>query len=176
MLSRLLSQTHASFRCIKCKRYALGRELLKEEIYCLCDTGLIATDYLLYYYYGGLVCAALKEHAQALKLFEMAITVPTAVPDAIIVAAWHRYQIITALSTGVCYHDRMEPSRVTIGWCRTFKMMMMLADVQANLPPFQSTHLLRARTAEQALAGKQRLLVCWCEHIWATNSKRWRSS
>eukprot|EP00892_Ulva_mutabilis_P007652 jgi/Ulvmu1/5259/UM022_0053.1 len=85
---------------VKCKRYALGRQLLDEEIYCLCDTGLIASDYLLYYYYGGLVCAALKEHAYALKLFEMAITIPTAVPDAIIVAAWHRYQIITALSKG----------------------------------------------------------------------------
>lgn len=89
------------FRCIKSKRYALGRKLLDEEIFCLCDTGLIATDYLLYYYYGGLVCAALKEHAKALKLFEMAITIPTSVPDAIIVAAWHRYQIITALSTGL---------------------------------------------------------------------------
>lgn len=78
----------------------MGRQLLNEEIYCLCDTGLIASDYLLYYYYGGLVCTALKEHARALKLFEMAITIPTAVPDAIIIAAWHRYQIITALSQG----------------------------------------------------------------------------
>lgn len=88
------------FRSIKCKRYALGRQLLDEPIYCLCDAGLIATDYLLYYYYGGLVCAALKEHARALKLFEMAITIPTTVQDAIIFAAWHRYQIITALFKG----------------------------------------------------------------------------
>jgi hypothetical protein len=69
-------------------------------MYYLSDTGIIATDYLLYHYYGGLVHIALKQYPQALRMLEAAITTPTNVPDAIIVCAWQRYQIITALVSG----------------------------------------------------------------------------
>jgi COP9 signalosome complex subunit 3 len=69
-------------------------------MYHLSDTGVIATDYLLYHYYGALVYIALKQYPKALRMLEAAITTPTNVPDAIIVCAWQRYQIITALLTG----------------------------------------------------------------------------
>lgn len=85
---------------IRCKRYFIARQLLDQDIYHLSDTGLNATDYLLYHYYGGLVCIALKQYPKALRLLEAAITTPTNVPDAIIVCAWQRYQIISALLTG----------------------------------------------------------------------------
>lgn len=75
-------------------------------MYYLSDTGLNATDFLLYHYYGGLVCIALKQYPKALRLLEAAITTPTNVPDAIIVSAWQRYQIITALLTGA-HHSGM---------------------------------------------------------------------
>ena len=87
-------------RAIRCKRYFVARQLLDEDIYHLSDTGLNATDFLLYHYYGGLVCIALKQYPKAPRLLEAAITTPTNVPDAIIVSAWQRYQIITALLTG----------------------------------------------------------------------------
>ena len=87
-------------RCIKSKQYFLARRLLDQDIYCLADTGLVAGDYLLYCYYGGLVCIAIKDHDLAFHLLQLSITMPTTCADAIMQAAWSRYQLLHTLRTG----------------------------------------------------------------------------
>jgi hypothetical protein len=98
-MTRRLRWVHC--RCLKSKQYYLARQLLNQEVYFLGDTGLNSADYLLYCYYGANVCIAIKDYRLAFHLLELAITMPTSVGDAIVLAAWQRYRLIYALRNGV---------------------------------------------------------------------------
>jgi COP9 signalosome complex subunit 3 len=87
-------------RALLSNHCAIGYSVLQNTLYQLGDTALNATDYLLYCYYGGLVCIGCRKLAKASELLLLAITMPTQVPDAIILAAWQKYVMIYALQTG----------------------------------------------------------------------------
>ena len=102
------TRTRKLCRCIKSKQYYLARQLLEQDIFCLGDTGVNAADYLLYCYYGALVCIAVKDFDPAFRQLELAMTMPTSVPDAVILACWHRYQLLYALRTGTLYRPAAD--------------------------------------------------------------------
>lgn len=64
------------------------------------DTGVDATDYLLYYYYGGLVFVALKRWADAKRFLEAALVMPGTAASNIMVEAYKVYLLVGAVSKG----------------------------------------------------------------------------
>lgn len=94
----------------------MGRKLLDEDIFQLGDTGLVPADYLLYCFYGAKICVAVKDLMVAMRLLELAITMPTGLGDAIILESWHLYQLVGPLASGAaCF--RPLPTIVTeISW------------------------------------------------------------
>ena len=87
-------------RCLSTKQYYLARQLLQQDIYELGGTGLQSADYLLYCFYGAKACIAVKDVPAAFRLLELACTAPTSVGDAIMLAAWHLYQLVFPLHMG----------------------------------------------------------------------------
>jgi COP9 signalosome complex subunit 3 len=59
--------------CLLSKCYGVAQPILEEEIFDVTPeiTGVTPKDYLLYYYYGGMVLTGLKQYKQALTFFRM---------------------------------------------------------------------------------------------------------
>lgn len=68
-----LTPIHSDFLqlCILSKCYNAANQLLSEDIHSVDPhrTAVVPTDLLLYCYYGGMVCTARKQYAQALELY-----------------------------------------------------------------------------------------------------------
>lgn len=64
------------------------------------STGLKTRDYLLYCYYGAMVCIGLKHLDRALELLTLALTVPAEGLSAIMVAAYRKYILVSLLKDG----------------------------------------------------------------------------
>jgi hypothetical protein len=58
-------------------------------------------DYLLYCFYGAKVAIAVKDFSLALRLLELAITMPIGLGNAIMLESWHLYQMVCPLSAGM---------------------------------------------------------------------------
>lgn len=63
-----------------------------------------AKYFLLYYYYGGMIYAALKRFGRALNFFEIVLTTPAFVVSQIMVEAYKKYILICLLLKGRVQH------------------------------------------------------------------------
>ena len=67
----------------------------------LLQGGQFDTKYfLLYYYYGGMIYAALKNYDRALYFFEVAITTPALAVSHIMLEAYKKYILVSLILHG----------------------------------------------------------------------------
>ncbi|KAG1674089.1 COP9 signalosome complex subunit 3 [Nymphon striatum] len=57
-------------------------------------------DFLLYYYYGGMIYVALKEFDRAIYFFEVAITAPSHAVSHIVLEAYKKYLLVSLIQYG----------------------------------------------------------------------------
>mmetsp|Transcript_735 Transcript_735/g.2668 ORF Transcript_735/g.2668 Transcript_735/m.2668 type:complete len:423 (-) Transcript_735:1261-2529(-) len=62
--------------------------------------GVTPRDFLLYCYYGGMACVGAKRYPAALELFLFAITAPSMVLSAVVVAAYKKYILVSLVEEG----------------------------------------------------------------------------
>ncbi|KAK3264603.1 hypothetical protein CYMTET_26676 [Cymbomonas tetramitiformis] len=99
-----LSPQHGDFFqvCLLAKMYHAAIEILAQEVYETdpAKTGLVPRDFLLFCYYGGMLQVGLKNFSQALKMFLNALTAPSIALNAITVASYKKYAILSLIYSG----------------------------------------------------------------------------
>ncbi|CAM6121819.1 unnamed protein product [Calypogeia fissa] len=99
-----LTPLHADYLllCLLAKTYKAGLLILEEDIFEIDQkrTGLTPRDFLLYCYYGGMVCIGLKRFGKALELLQQAITAPATVLNAITIASYKKFVLVCLIHNG----------------------------------------------------------------------------
>lgn len=65
--------------------------------------------FLLYYYYGGMIYAALKNYDRALYFFEVAITTPALAVSHIMLEAYKKYILVSLILHGKVSDETSNP-------------------------------------------------------------------
>ncbi|GBG42279.1 hypothetical protein CBR_g75710, partial [Chara braunii] len=95
---------HADFTlvCLLSKCYNAALPILDTDIFEVDPkkTALTPRDFLLYCYYGGTVYIGLKRFNKALQLFHHAITAPSTVLNAITIAAYKKFVLVSLIVNG----------------------------------------------------------------------------
>lgn len=99
-----LSPVHADFMqlCLLSKCYNAATSVLDDDVYNVDphETFLTPTDFYLYCYYGGMVCIGRKSYCKALDLFLQGLTAPAVLVNAITVATYKKYVLVSLLHAG----------------------------------------------------------------------------
>merc|ERR1712137_765514 len=97
-----LTALHAQFTklCLVSKCYHFALPLLQEDLFEFDRKGMNTTDYLLYFYYGGLVFVGMKRFSDAFNFFKRAFTAPAYVPSAIMVESYKKYALVSLILYG----------------------------------------------------------------------------
>lgn len=102
--SEYLTAIHADFLqvCLLSKCYKASLSILEDDIFEIDQkrTALVPRDFLLYCYYGGMVYIGLKKFSKALEFFQHAITAPTTALNAITIAAFRKYVLVSLIQNG----------------------------------------------------------------------------
>ncbi|CAH8650606.1 unnamed protein product [Heterobilharzia americana] len=64
------------------------------------DKALEANDYLLYFYYGGMIYGAIKNWERSLHFFELCLVIPSLSPSCILVEAAKKIILVSLISNG----------------------------------------------------------------------------
>ncbi|KAH8942310.1 hypothetical protein BDL97_14G092300 [Sphagnum fallax] len=107
--SEFLTAMHADFlqMCLLAKCYKASLSVLEDDIFEIDQkrTGLVPRDFLLYCYYGGMIHIGLKQFGKALEFFQHAITAPATVLNAITIAAYKKFVLVSLIQLGQDYVD-----------------------------------------------------------------------
>ncbi|KAH7289854.1 hypothetical protein KP509_30G021500 [Ceratopteris richardii] len=99
-----LTALHAEFFlvCVLAKCYTSASVVLEEQIFEIDPKKCLITpkDFLLYCYYGGMLCIGLKKFAKALEFFHHAITAPATVLSAIVVESYKKFILVSLIENG----------------------------------------------------------------------------
>lgn len=106
--SESLTPIHADFLqvCLLSKCYNAALPLLEEDVLEVNPevTGVATRDYLLYFYYGGMVYTGVKNYGKAFNFFKTVISVPASMLSAIMVEGYKKYVLVALL-----VHGRVPP-------------------------------------------------------------------
>lgn len=97
--SEALTSIHADYLhcCLLSKNYPKGKELLSQEIFeCNPEHLVNPRDFMLYFYYGGLINIGLKDFPQAFLCFKNVITTPAAGLYSVMIEGYKKY-VLTSL-------------------------------------------------------------------------------
>lgn len=99
-----LTSVHADLVqvCLLSKCYNAALPILEEEILDVNPdvTAVTARDFLLYFYYGGMIYTGLKQLGKALIFYRNAITAPAVAMSSIMVEAYKKYILLSLLVNG----------------------------------------------------------------------------
>ncbi|XP_066992118.2 COP9 signalosome complex subunit 3 isoform X2 [Anabrus simplex] len=99
-----LTSVHADLcqLCLLAKCFKPALEFLDTDITGISQEGgqFDAKYFLLYYYYGGMIYAALKNYDRALYFFEVAITTPAMAVSHVMLEAYKKYILISLILLG----------------------------------------------------------------------------
>eukprot|EP00897_Mesotaenium_endlicherianum_P004396 jgi/Mesen1/3985/ME000210S03225 len=102
--SEHLTIQHADFfqLCLLAKCYRAAVSVLEDDIFEVDpkNTGICPRDFLLFCYYGGMLLIGLKRFQKALEFFSYAITAPSLVLNAITVACYKKFILVSLIVTG----------------------------------------------------------------------------
>jgi COP9 signalosome complex subunit 3 len=103
--SEFLTAMHPDFlqMCLLAKCYKASLSILEDDIFEIDQkrTGLVPRDFLLYCYYGGMIHIGLKQFGKALEFFQHAITAPATVLNAITIAAYKKFVLVSLIQLGL---------------------------------------------------------------------------
>lgn len=69
-------------------------------LFCFQDTNHDARYFLLYYYYGGMIYAAMKDYDRALYFFEVCVSTPALAMSHIMLEAYKKYILVSLILHG----------------------------------------------------------------------------
>ncbi|KAK3588974.1 hypothetical protein CHS0354_043143 [Potamilus streckersoni] len=99
-----LTSIHADLcqLCLLSKNLKSALQFLDQDITDISKEGgqFDARDFLLYYYYGGMIYAALKQYDKALCFFEIAVTTPSMAVSHIMLEAYKKYILVGLILHG----------------------------------------------------------------------------
>ena len=100
--------------CLLQKQYTLASDRLADTVYDVsaAQSGTTPRDFMLYYYYGGLVYLGLREHAKAYAFLETCICCPATCLSAVVVEAHKKMLMVSLLHTGTpyCFSKQCPPA------------------------------------------------------------------
>ncbi|KAL3139708.1 hypothetical protein ABBQ38_004017 [Trebouxia sp. C0009 RCD-2024] len=90
------------FSCLQAKQYNAAANTLQQTIFDVepSKTNLKPTDLLLYCYYGGMIHIGRRRYSEALQIFLQGLTAPTHVVNAITVATYKKYALVSLIHNG----------------------------------------------------------------------------
>ncbi|KAL8124225.1 COP9 signalosome complex subunit 3 [Apium graveolens] len=93
-----LTTLHPDFLllCLSAKCYKNGLSILEDDIYEVDQP----RDFLLYGYYGGMICIGLKRFRKAMELLHHVVTAPMSNMSAIAVEAYKKYILVSLIHLG----------------------------------------------------------------------------
>lgn len=88
--------------CLMTECLSVAEKLLSHNwlIECPEEYCLTSRDILLYFYYGGMICAGLRRYDKAMDMFVSAIVTPSVAVSAIVVEALKKYILVSLLVHG----------------------------------------------------------------------------
>jgi COP9 signalosome complex subunit 3 len=88
--------------CLLAKMYRQALPILRHDITGLdkSNFALRVQDFLLYYYYGGMLYIGLKDFGRALEFLQLCISTPANVTSAIQIEAYRKYILVSLLAHG----------------------------------------------------------------------------
>jgi len=86
--------------CLLSKNYHLAMPLLDRDYFEVDARSVRTSDFMTFYYYGGLVCLGLKRFGRACHHFRMVFEIPATVPSMIMVEAYKKYILASLLLRG----------------------------------------------------------------------------
>lgn len=97
-----LTPCHCQFikLCLLSKCYHLAVPLLQIDIFEVEPKGTKTTDYMSYFYYGGMIYIGVKEYARALHFFKLAFTLPASVASLIMVESYKKFILVSLIHNG----------------------------------------------------------------------------
>lgn len=109
---------HADFAlsCLQAKHYNAAALVLDQTILDVepAKTSMKPTDLLLYCYYGGMIHIGRRKYPEALHMFVQGLTAPTFVVNAITIATYKKYALVSLIHSGsVTALPKFTPSSVT---------------------------------------------------------------
>ena len=97
-----VTSVHAEFLmlCLAAKHMKAAVPVLEQRILKISTDCVSARDFLLYYYYGGMLMAANKNFTMALDLLMLAFTMPCHALSGLVVEAYKKYMLISLILHG----------------------------------------------------------------------------
>lgn len=88
--------------CISAKCYKAALSTLNNFVFLIDPkvSGIVSEDTRLYYYYGGICYAALKQWERATEFFEIVLSAPAMMPSAIMVEAYKKFILVNLIHKG----------------------------------------------------------------------------
>eukprot|EP01012_Entosiphon_sulcatum_P048462 TRINITY_DN66949_c0_g1_i1.p1 TRINITY_DN66949_c0_g1~~TRINITY_DN66949_c0_g1_i1.p1 ORF type:complete len:429 (+),score=77.44 TRINITY_DN66949_c0_g1_i1:37-1323(+) len=102
--SSSLSPVHADFvmLCLAAKNYKAARRVIDTTIFEISPRklGVTPRDFMLYYYYSGMVWIGLKMFDKAHEFLQTAVTIPCSCLSAIMVEAFKKFVLVSLIHKG----------------------------------------------------------------------------
>mmetsp|Transcript_32961 Transcript_32961/g.51098 ORF Transcript_32961/g.51098 Transcript_32961/m.51098 type:complete len:420 (-) Transcript_32961:34-1293(-) len=97
-----LTPVHAQFvkLCLKAKCYHLALPLLEQDIFEVDPKGTKTSDFMTYFYYGGMVYIGSKDFSRAIHFFKLAITIPASIGSSIMVESFKKLVMVSLIHYG----------------------------------------------------------------------------
>ncbi|KAL0040703.1 hypothetical protein WJX79_002309 [Trebouxia sp. C0005] len=105
-----------AFSCLQAKHYNAAASVLEQTILDVepAKTSMKPTDLLLYCYYGGMIHIGRRKYPEALHMFVQGLTAPTFVVNAITIATYKKYALVSLIHSGsVTALPKFTPSSVS---------------------------------------------------------------
>lgn len=113
-----LTPIHAEYvlSCLQSKQYNAAIPILNQPVYDIdpAKTGMTTRDLLLYCMYGGMIYTGRRKYPEALQIFVQGLTVPSYAVNAITIATYKKYALVSLIHNGhVATLPKFTPSAVT---------------------------------------------------------------
>lgn len=97
-----LTSVHADLLqlCLAAKCFKAGLSVVSQRVLAVSKDSLQARDFVLYFYYGGMLLAALKQFKAALDMFHLAFTMPCQSLNEIVVECYKKYVLVSLIAHG----------------------------------------------------------------------------
>ncbi|TRY71112.1 hypothetical protein TCAL_02399 [Tigriopus californicus] len=100
---KMLTSVHSDIcmLCLSAKIFAPARDLLNVDFTDISEDASAECKYiLLYFYYGGMLLATVKNFARALHFFEICVTIPAVAVSHIMLEAYKKFILVALIDQG----------------------------------------------------------------------------
>eukprot|EP00287_Rhodomonas_sp_CCMP768_P007086 CAMPEP_0196729700 /NCGR_PEP_ID=MMETSP1091-20130531/10007_1 /TAXON_ID=302021 /ORGANISM="Rhodomonas sp., Strain CCMP768" /LENGTH=421 /DNA_ID=CAMNT_0042072615 /DNA_START=171 /DNA_END=1432 /DNA_ORIENTATION=- len=86
--------------CLVAKCFTPALPIIEQRVLKVSKESMQARDFVLYFYYGGMVLAAVKKFPEALDMFQLAFTMPCHALNEVVVECYKKYVLVSLIAQG----------------------------------------------------------------------------